>query len=120
MSKSFLLLFFKKEVLPSFAHGQYVGLQFEFHQRSPAGYRPDKVRVRLQVRECRMYACQWHNVEAGHATLVSMDDLQAPDRETAKRMVKTLFPDEAAFRGANRIILQDNGAHEAFWTYSGA
>jgi hypothetical protein len=67
-----------------------------------------------------MYACQWHNVLAGHATLVSMEDLPARDREAAKRMAVALFTDEAAFRGANRITLRDNGSDEAFWTYAGA
>jgi hypothetical protein len=65
-----------------------------------------------------MYACQWHNVEAGHATLVSMGDLPASDREAAKRMAMTLFADEAAFQGANRVTLEDS-RREAFWTYSG-
>ncbi len=64
-----------------------------------------------------MFGFHWYKLGAGHATLLSMEDLPAPSREAAKRMVLALFDGEALFRGADRVTLHEDRARDYFWEY---
>jgi hypothetical protein len=63
------------------------------------------------------YGLHWILAERGRETVLSIEEMEAMDREGAKRKALALFSDGGAIHGANRIRLLDEGADSSFWEH---